>query len=181
MPPPLPFVQKTALDHARPSSAEARTGDRAPLVLLLENIRSGGNVGSILRTADAFALEHVALAGYTPAPPHREILKTSLGAEESVPWSQVTDLAGEVRRYRERGYRIAALEQTSRSTPLRGAALDRRAGLVLVLGNEVRGVSAEALALVDEVFEIAQAGAKQSLNVSVAAGVAAWHLTRQWR
>ena len=171
-----PRRHKTAAEHARPTPEQALAGPRAPLVLVLENIRSGGNVGSVLRTADGFALEAVLLAGYTPAPPHREILKTSLGAEASVPWRRVGDLAAELSRFRENGYRVAALEQTPDARMLGALSVQPSDRWVVVLGNEVRGVTPETLALVDEVIEIPQAGAKQSLNVSVAAGVLAWEL-----
>ncbi len=172
------FVQKSALDHARPSPAQALELPRQPVVLVLENIRSGNNVGSILRTADAFALERVLLVGYTAAPPHREILKTSLGAEASVPWEKVVDLPARLHSFRQNGYRITALEQTSLSTDLATYDVAAHRGTVVVLGNEVRGVTQATLALVDEVLEISQRGAKQSLNVSVAAGVVAWVLGR---
>ena len=145
---------------------------------MLENIRSGNNVGSIFRTADAFGLEEVILAGYTPAPPHREILKTSLGAEVSVPWRSVSDIAPLLNEFSQHGYCITALEQTTESTLLGRYRPALHAGTVVVLGNEVRGVSAETLALCDEVLEIPQVGTKQSLNVSVAVGVAAYALTQ---
>lgn len=170
------LVQKTAQDHARPSPEEALAKSRFPLVFILENIRSGNNVGSILRTADGFVLEAVIMTGYTPCPPHREILKTSLGAEASVPWKQELDLAACLDGFRQNGYRIAALEQTSNSTKLSDYDPLLYAGTVVILGNEVRGVTPEALALVDEAIEIPQGGAKQSFNVSVAAGVVAWEL-----
>ena len=171
------FVQKSAQQHARLAPDEALRQGRKPVVFVLENIRSGNNVGSVLRTSDAFVLEAVVMTGYTPTPPHREILKTSLGAEASVPWEKVEDIAACLSSFRQNNYRITALEQTSNSTMLHDYDPSKYAGTVVILGNEVRGVSAEVLSLVDEVIEIPQGGAKQSLNVSVAAGVVAWALT----
>ena len=169
------FVQKSAAEHARPAPEVALASPRNPLVLVLENIRSGGNVGSVLRTADCVLAEEVLLVGYTPSPPHREILRTSLGAEASVPWRRIEDLGAVLTGFRESGYTIAALEQTSNSTALQAYVRQAAsAKTVLVLGNEVRGVSAETLDLVDVAIEIEQFGAKQSFNVSVAAGIAAW-------
>ncbi len=171
------FKQKSVQEHGRLAPEDALIQKRKPVVFILENIRSGNNVGSVLRTADGFVLEAVIMTGYTPCPPHREILKTSLGAEASVPWRQEADLASCLSSFRQNNYRIAALEQTSNSTMLDDYEATKYAGTVVILGNEVRGVSAETLALVDEVIEIPQGGAKQSFNVSVAAGVVAWSLT----
>ena len=171
------FVQKTAHTHPRPApEAVAKTG-KAPVALVLEDIRSGGNVGAVLRSADAFGIGEVILVGYTPAPPHREILKTSLGAERSVRWRRADSLTDVVVGFRASGYRITALEQTTHSTPLRDYRPEAHPGTVVILGNEVRGVSAAALSLCDEVLEIPQVGAKQSLNVAVAAGILAYSLT----
>jgi len=170
------FTQKSAQDHGRLAPGEALAQERKPIVFVLENIRSGNNVGSVLRTADGLVLESVIMTGYTPCPPHREILKTSLGAETSVPWRQELDLVACLSSFRQNNYRITALEQTSNSTMLGDYDSSHHAGTVVILGNEVRGVSAETLALVDEVIEIPQGGAKQSFNVSVAAGIVAWAL-----
>jgi tRNA G18 (ribose-2'-O)-methylase SpoU len=172
------FIQKSVQEHGRLAPDDALKQLRKPVVFVLENIRSGNNVGSILRTADGFVLQEVIMSGYTPCPPHREILKTSLGAEASVPWRHVSDLAACLSSFRQNNYRITALEQTSNSTMLDDYVTSEYAGTVVILGNEVRGVSADALALVDEVIEIPQGGTKQSFNVSVAAGVVAWALTR---
>ena len=147
------------------------------MTLVLENVRSGRNVGSILRTADAFALQEVILVGYTPQPPHREILKTSLGAEESVPWRHFETIQEAVGALRQNRCRLLALEQTTESRDVREVGFGESPSgemLAVVLGNEVRGVTPEALALVDGGIEIAQYGMKHSLNVSVAAGIVAY-------
>ena len=174
------FVQKSASEHNRPSAEQALQGPRVPLIFILENIRSGINVGSILRTADAFACAEVAMCGYTPTPPHREILKSSLGAETSVPWKAVAHLPEYLSTLRTEGYRIAAVEQTSNAVALTDYVLSLSAKpnpTAVILGNEVRGLSTDTLSLVDLVIEIPQYGAKQSLNVSVAAGIVAWALS----
>ena len=143
------------------------------MALVLENVRSGRNVGSMLRTADAFALAEVVLVGYTPVPPHREILKTSLGAEESVPWRHFGTIEEAVGALRQNGWRVLALEQTTESVDVRDVRFGE-SPLAFVVGNEVRGVSQAALDLVDGAVEIGQYGMKHSLNVGVAAGVVAY-------
>lgn len=167
----MAFKQKTFIDHNLPTPEEALTQQKLPVVLVLENIRSGNNVGSILRTADTFAIQKVYLVGYTPAPPHREILKTSLGAEMSVSWQKVETIEEVVGLLRDDNYHISALEQTNDSIVVSDFDFTDKQPLAVILGNEVKGVSTDALAVVDSVIEIPQMGAKQSLNVSVATGV----------
>ena len=173
------------------------------MTLVLENVRSGRNVGSILRTADAFGLREVILVGYTPQPPHREILKTSLGAEESVPWRHFGTIEEAVGALRQNGGRVLALEQTTESVVL-GVQVFAQAptsrspsaqpptapssrakpydlSTVIVLGNEVRGVTQAALDLADGAIEIPQYGMKHSLNVSVAAGIVAYVAAMAYR
>ena len=163
---------------ARPTLAESAGLARAPLVLVLDDIRSMANVGSIFRTADAFRLGGLWLCGYTPQPPHRDIHKTALGAEASVPWHHAPSAAAALSALAGAGYLCAALEQTDTPTWLH--AYHPRAGqkIALVLGNEVEGVSAAALACCMIALEIGQGGVKHSLNVAVAAGVAAFALTQ---
>jgi len=174
------FTQKTVHTHPRPLPHEVLAKAKKPVVLVLEDIRSGNNVGSILRTADAFGLEEVIMVGYTPTPPHREILKTSLGAEEAVAWRKGDTIQNVVNVFRDRGYRIAALEQATDSIGLDEYEVSEVPGTVIILGNEVRGVSQEALDVCDVVLEIAQHGTKQSLNVSVAAGIVAYCLANSY-
>lgn len=147
------------------------------MALILENIRSGANVGTVLRTADAFALTEVVLVGYTPQPPHREILKTSLGAEASVPWRHFENSADAIGALRQNGYRVLALEQAIGSHSTRTFEYGEHCRLAIVLGNEVRGISQETLDLVDGALEIPQFGMKHSLNVGVAAGIVAYLAT----
>jgi len=147
---------------------------KLPLRFVLDQIRSGLNVGSIFRTADAFRLEGIHLCGYTARPPHRDILKTALGATEHVAWSGHETTVEAIRMMQAEGIRVYALEQASASMPLEQWSPRPGERWAVVLGNEVRGCSEEVLAAVDGVLEIPQFGVKHSLNVSVAAGMVCW-------
>jgi len=160
----------------RKTVGEFRQAPKNPVVLILDNIRSMHNVGSVFRTADAFLVEGICLCGYTPRPPHRDIQKTALGATETVNWEYFSDVTAAIQSVRQKGYRVVAAEQTVESMPLQQLAPD--GPLAVVLGNEVEGVSAEALAICDGSIEIPQSGTKHSLNVSVAAGIILWELCR---
>lgn len=155
-------------------------------VLILANIRSVENVGSIFRTAEGFGVSKIILVGLTPTPLDRfgrkrkDFAKVSLGAEKLVPWEQVSDLRFKIQDLRMGGYKIIALEQDSRAKELsvvgRELSVDER--FALIVGNEVDGVSKEALELADNIVEIPMIGEKESLNVSVATGVALYHLLK---
>ena len=164
----------------RPTPDALRALPRHPLVVVLDNIRSAYNVGSIFRTADAALVEHIYVTGYSPTPEHRSINKTALGAEETVPWSQHKDAVALLADLRAKGYTLAALEQTD--VPNRFGDLDAaQFPLALVLGNEVKGVQDAILDTCDLALEIPQYGAKHSLNVSVAFGIAAFGVVERWR
>ncbi len=165
----------------RPSAAEARKGAKLPIVVLLDNVRSMSNVGSIFRTCDAFGVSELLLAGITPKPPHREIQKTALGATESVPWRSVQDIKSELNRLRERDYLICAIEQAEKSIHPENIQYNEYAGVCLILGNEVTGVDQEIVNVSDVVAEIPQMGAKHSINVTVAAGVVIWEAYKALR
>lgn len=154
--------------------------NKLPVHLVLDDIRSANNVGSVFRTADCFALAHVHLCGITARPPHREILKTALGASETVAWTYHEDAAAAVRALRAEGRRVYALEQTENSVALAEFTAPA-AGLVIVLGNEVKGVSEAVLAECDGALEIRQFGTKHSLNVAVATGMVVFEVSRQLR
>ncbi len=166
--------QKSVAELGRLDAEAALKSQRLGLTLVLEDIRSGNNVGSLFRTADAFGLAELILVGITPLPPHREILKASLGAEATVPWRAFERIEDALATLRMEGLSIWALEQAEPSILLHEMSFAERLPMAVVLGNEVRGVSPEALALCDGAIEIAQAGFKHSLNVSVAAGVLGW-------
>jgi 23S rRNA (guanosine2251-2'-O)-methyltransferase len=154
------------------------------LIFFLDNIRSAHNVGSILRTAECFGVDEVILGGVTPAPVDRfgraneKVCKVSLGAEQLVTWRSVSgndDVTELLNQYKREGYVISALEQSNRSTLLHDVQhVEKR---ILILGEETKGVDPTMLAIVDEIIEIPQRGAKESLNVSVATGIAVYHLT----
>jgi tRNA G18 (ribose-2'-O)-methylase SpoU len=153
---------------------------RHPVDVVLDNIRSAYNVGSILRTADAARIRHVYVTGYTPTPDHRRVAKTALGAEHTVPWSHAPDPLALLHRLRTDGVTLAALEQTDAPTPI-GSVAAAQFPLALILGNEVDGVQQAILDGCDLALEIPQYGAKHSLNVSVAFGIAAFGLVERWR
>jgi 23S rRNA (guanosine2251-2'-O)-methyltransferase len=172
-------MRKLRMDELpRKSRAEFREAGKMPLILLLENIRSMHNVGSVFRTADAFLAESIYLCGYTPQPPHRDIHKTALGATETVEWKYAVNPMAALGILKPAGYRIVGIEQVIGSVPLQHFKWQASEKLVLVFGNEVDGVSEEVLAFCDECIEIPQLGTKHSLNVSVAAGMVLWELVR---
>lgn len=147
-----------------------------PVRVVLDDVRSRHNVGSLFRTADAFALEGLVLCGFTPLPPHREIEKTALGATLTVPWQHAPDAVEAVLRLKEQGYRVYAVEQTLQARPLQDVPAGSGQAIALVFGNELNGVSEAVIAVCDGCIVIPQAGSKHSLNVSVCAGVVLWWL-----
>lgn len=164
----------------RPSPVELAALPRHPVVVVLDNIRSAYNVGSIFRTADAARIAHLYITGYSPTPEHRKVAKTALGAEDTVPWSHHPDPFPLLDRLRADDHTLAALEQTDTPTEI-AAVTTARFPLALVLGNEVEGVRQEILDRCDLALEIPQYGAKHSLNVAVAFGIAAFGLVERWR
>lgn len=174
------FLKKKIEELQRKSAVEVLSGERHPALIILDDIRSMHNVGAVFRTADAFAVSAIYLCGYTPTPPHRDIHKTALGATETVPWACFPQTVDAILAARSKGFHIVAVEQAHESVPLsRFMAGDiARQPPAFVFGNEVSGVSDEALALADTCVEIPQWGAKHSLNVSVSVGIVLWELLR---
>ncbi len=161
----------------RPTQQAYRALEKLPVVVVLDNIRSLSNVGSVFRTSDAFLVEHVTLCGITGRPPHREIQRTALGATESVEWSYKESTLEAVQEWKEKGYHVVCIEQTSGAkNPSSLSDFDK---LCLVLGNEVDGVDQHVIEASDACVEIPQSGTKHSLNVSVAAGVVLWEVYRE--
>lgn len=160
----------------RLSADDYRTSAKLPLILVLDSIRSMNNIGSIFRSADAFRIEGLILCGITAQPPHPDIHKTALGAEESVPWYYSSSALEAVGELQTKGYTVLALEQAHESLRLDHFVPEPGARYALVLGNEVKGVAEEVVAAADHCLEIPQYGTKHSLNVSVAAGIALWQL-----
>ena len=148
--------------------------EKIPLVLILDNVRSGLNVGSVFRTADAFLVKKILLCGITAQPPHREILKTALGSTESVEWAYYESAVDAIQALQAQDYQVFAIEQTSDKIWLQDFEFAPGQGYGLVLGNEVEGVDEQAIAACNGVIEIPQFGTKHSLNVSVAAGIVIW-------
>jgi len=151
---------------------------KTPLVMVLDNIRSMHNVGAAFRIADAFLVERLYLCGITGAPPHREIHKTALGAEEHVAWTQAQDTLTVVKSLKKAGYRIVAVEQTDASEALHTFTHATKQKYAVVFGHEVFGIQDEVLSACDICLEIPQRGVKHSLNVSVSMGIVMWELMK---
>lgn len=159
----------------RKTVAEFKAANKTPLVLVLDNVRSMHNVGSVFRTADAFLLQGIVLCGYTPVPPHRDIQKTALGATETVDWQYAPTTMEAVLALKEEGYTVMAIEQAAQSVMLHDFQ-PLSTPLALVFGNEVSGVDAEVMKVADGCIEIPQLGMKHSLNISVSTGIVIWDL-----
>lgn len=170
-------MKKLKTDELNRISIEAfKEADKNPIVLVLDNIRSLNNVGSIFRTADAFRIEAIYLCGITAKPPHREIQKTALGATESVSWAYFEDPLTAIEKLKENGFKIISLEQADNSLFLNKFEPDKNAQYAIVLGNEVKGVGDEIIQLSDHCIEIPQFGTKHSFNVTVSNGIVLWDL-----
>jgi tRNA G18 (ribose-2'-O)-methylase SpoU len=152
--------------------------EKIPITIVLDNVRSQHNIGSVFRTADAFRLEGIYLCGITATPPHREIHKTALGATESVSWEYREETVQAIRELRESGYMIYSVEQTEGAVLLDQVKLSGKQKYALVFGHEIRGVEQGIVDLSDRCIEIPQYGTKHSLNISVAAGIVIWELVR---
>lgn len=157
------------------SVEEYRALKKIPLKVIADNVRSMYNIGAIFRTADAFLVDEIILGGISGCPPHPEIAKTALGAEETVRWRHVDDVVAAAMELKNEGWKICSLEQTHNSTPLGDFCPQRGVGYVLIVGNEVEGVNQRLVDLSDTVLEIPQHGVKHSLNVSSSASIAMWH------
>jgi 23S rRNA (guanosine2251-2'-O)-methyltransferase len=162
----------------RPTLGEYKEQKKFTVSVLLDNVRSMLNVGSVFRTCDALNVEKLFLGGITATPPHREITKTAIGAENSVEWEHVADPVNLVQTLKQEGWRIMALEQTDSSVDILTGGVDFSGKVLIVMGNEVHGVSDDILAECDVVLEIPQFGTKHSLNVSVSTGIALWEIMR---
>jgi tRNA G18 (ribose-2'-O)-methylase SpoU len=183
---PTIFFQKTVLlrmrklsmeDLDRLSVEDFKKASKKPIVVVMDQIRSMHNVGSVFRTADAFLINGICLCGFTPQPPHRDIHKTALGATETIDWVYYENTIDAVHALHQQGYKVYAIEQTDNSIPLNEFEKPAQP-IALVFGNEVDGVDAEVIKDCDGVIEIPQWGMKHSLNISVAAAIALWELVR---
>ncbi len=171
--------KRTVLDLNRVTKDEFQQIKKIGLVVILDNVRSLNNVGSVFRTADSFLIQSIYLCGITSTPPHPEIHKTALGAEFSVDWHYVEKTEDVVDKLRSEGYKILAIEQVENSIMLSDIELDRNQQYAVILGNEVHGVQQQVVDRCDNSIEIPQFGTKHSLNVSVTAGLVMWDFFKQ--
>ena len=177
-------MRKIKLDElGRLTVSEFKEMDKTPIALVLDDVRSGLNVGSAFRTADAFAAAEVILCGYTAQPPHREILKTALGSTDSVAWRHFEETKLALEALRTEGYVLVAIEQAEGSLKLQNVEnqLFTYRKYALIFGNEVEGVSEIAMEMADLVVEIPQFGTKHSLNISVTLGILTWEFAKFFR
>jgi tRNA G18 (ribose-2'-O)-methylase SpoU len=170
-------MQKLSMEQlGRLSVEEYKKTSKTPVVVVLDNVRSALNVGSVFRTSDAFKLEKIMLCGITATPPNPEIRKTAIGAEQSVDFEYFKTTVGAVEKLKNEGYKIFAVEQAKESIPLNTLNLVGVGKLALVFGNEVKGVDDTIMELCEKCIEIPQFGTKHSLNVSVSAGIVIWEV-----
>lgn len=167
-------------EMGRMSVEDFRNSIKIPIAIVLDNVRSMYNVGSVFRTADAFRLEQICLCGITSTPPHPEIHKTALGAEDTVAWTHYDNTLDAINELRCHGFMIIAIEQVKNSVMLQDFNIDTNHKYALVLGNEVKGVQQEVVDFCDDCIEIPQFGTKHSLNVSVTAGIVIHHFARHY-
>ena len=173
--------KKTIWDMNRPSVEQFRAAAKIPLTVILDNVRSLNNIGSIFRTCDAFAVERLILCGISSVPPSPEIHKTALGAEDSVVWEYCSDTLEAVDRLHRRGYSVCCLEQVNGSVSLDDFTPDPGRRYAFVAGHEVDGVAQAVVDACDLCLEIPQSGTKHSLNVAVSCGIAIWHFYTRLR
>ena len=171
--------KKSILDLDRLSTEQYQQVDKLPFIVVLDNVRSLNNIGSVFRTSDAFLVEEIYLCGITATPPHPDIHKTALGAEESVKWSYYADTIEAVDKLHSLGYIVYSIEQVKDSISLDALQLNKSQKYAVILGNEVKGVQQEVVDKCDKCIEIPQFGTKHSLNVSVTAGLIIWDFFKQ--
>ena len=173
-------MRKLSMDElGRKSVDEVKMAEKIPIIVILENIRSAYNVGSVFRTADAFLIQAIYICGYSAKPPHKEIKKTALGAEESVDWRHFVSGKEAIDDLKSDGYKIIAVEQAEGSWELQAVNFEPAQKVAIVFGNEVTGVEQSTIQLCDGCIEIPQLGMKHSLNIATAAGVVLWELIRE--
>ena len=163
----------------RKSIADFKDAEKTPLIIVLDDIRSLHNIGSVFRTADAFLIEKIYLCGITAIPPNKEIHKTALGATETVEWEFQKDILAVINKLKEEAVSVFAIEQVENSFFLQDFKIEKNKKYALVFGNEVFGVAQKAIELCDGTIEIPQLGTKHSLNISVSAGIVIWDLFKK--
>ena len=172
-------MQKKTMDELeRMSPIEFKQSEKLPIVVVLDEVRSMHNVGSVFRTSDGFLIESIYLCGLTPQPPHRDIQKTALGATETVAWKHVTSTQQAIDELKQKGFTVIAIEQVHNSIPLHQFKIDKSKKYAIVFGHEVNGVQEEIINQCDFSIEIPQLGSKHSLNISVSAGIVIWEMAK---
>lgn len=165
----------------RKSIVDFKEADKTPIIIILDDIRSLHNIGSVFRTADAFLIEKIYLCGITATPPNKEIHKTALGATETVAWEHHTDVVSVIQNLKKDGVKVYAIEQVEKAIFLQDFHTNTTEKYALVFGNEVFGVNQEAITYCDGTIEIPQLGTKHSLNIAVSAGIVVWDLFKKIR
>ena len=163
-------------DLNRLSLDSFKAAEKSPLIIILDNVRSLNNVGSIFRTADAFRVKHIYLCGITATPPHKDIQKTALGSTDSVDWSYAENTQSIVKKLQSEKVKVIAIEQAENSTELQSFVPQKKTTYALVFGHEVKGVSQDVVSRCDGIIGIPQYGTKHSLNIAVSSGVVLWDL-----
>ncbi len=163
----------------RKTMEQFRASRKSPFVIVLDNVRSQSNIGSVFRTADAFLVEAVYLCGITAQPPHREIQKTALGATESVDWKYYSSTVDAVEKLKGSGYILLAVEQTEGAVELQDLIIEEGGKYALIFGHEINGVAQEVVDMCDKCVEIPQFGTKHSFNIAVSAGIVLWEVSRK--
>ncbi len=173
-------MKKLKLEElGRMDVAAFKAASKTPIIIVLDNIRSMNNIGSVFRSADAFAVEAIYLCGITAQPPHREIEKTALGATDSVQWKYFENTIAAIEDLKAKDYHICAIEQVANSVSLAQLTIDKELKYALIFGNEVMGVDQQAINRSDTCIEIPQFGTKHSFNIAVTAGIVLWECYRQ--
>lgn len=165
----------------RIDSETFKEAEKTPIIIILDNVRSLNNIGSVFRTADAFRIEKIYLCGITAKPPHKDIQKTALGATESVAWEYAEDSLEIVKKLQNDGVTVAAIEQAEQAVSLDDFSIAKGTKYALIFGNEVKGVQQEVVSASGLVIEIPQIGTKHSLNISVSVGVVIWDVFSKWK
>ena len=173
-------MKKLKLEElGRMDVAAFKAASKTPIIIVLDNIRSMNNIGSVFRSADAFAVEAIYLCGITAQPPHREIEKTALGATDSVQWKYFENTLAAIADLKAKAYHVCAIEQVANSVSLAQLTIDKDLKYALIFGNEVMGVEQQVINQSDTCIEIPQFGTKHSFNIAVTAGIVLWECYRQ--
>lgn len=170
----MPELNRISID-------EFKNSEKIPVIVVLDNIRSMNNVGSVFRTSDAFRVDKILLCGITAKPPHRDINKTALGADKSVDWEYHESILEAIKALKKDNFKIIGIEQTNESVDLNSFTIDNKKKFALIFGNEAFGLSDEILPELDLSLEIPQFGTKHSLNISVCAGVVLWEFLKKFK